>query len=201
MCWTHTGCIIEWTAAVTGMSTEGPALNTSPPKGKQTEVHSNHTVNSPLAAPHLDPGCPIRGSDQNLDQSQVRIWLLTRRLDWVKFERKTTRTEVVFFLPHFKKISRSVPSWSSHGCADVGEENARISVRSRFVSVCLCASRRAVPREEPGLQSDVRPGGVSELLQSLHLQVSFVFHPRVVASAHTWCLCRNKSPRVVATLV
>ena len=101
------------------MSTEGPALNTSPPKGKQTEVHSNHTVNSPLAAPHLDPGCPIRGSDQNLDQSQVRIWLLTRRLDWVKFERKTTRTEVVFFcriLKKYPEVSRAeavmaVPTW------------------------------------------------------------------------------------------
>ena len=139
MCWTHTGCIIEWTAAVTGMSTEGPALNTSPPKGKQTEVHSNHTVNSPLAAPHLDPGCPIRGSDQNLDQSQVRIWLLTRRLDWVKFERKSTRTEVVFFLPHFKKNIPKCPELKQSWLCRRGRGK-----RAYFCafSVCVCLFMR-----------------------------------------------------------
>lgn len=56
----------------------------------------------------------------------------------------------------------------------MGEKNAHISVRLRFVSVSLRAPRRAVPREEPRLQGDVRPGGVCELLQSFYLQVSFL---------------------------
>lgn len=66
-----------------------------------------------------------------------------------------------------------------HGVAQVGEKSARIPVRFRFVSVGLCASRRAVPRERPRLQGDVRPGGVCELLQSFYLQVRFrsLFRP------------------------
>lgn len=57
----------------------------------------------------------------------------------------------------------------------MGEKGARVSVRVGFVSVLLRAARRAVPGERPGLQGDVRPGGVCELLQSLHLQVEFSF--------------------------
>lgn len=55
----------------------------------------------------------------------------------------------------------------------MGEKSAHIPLRVGFVSVCLRASRRAVPREKPRLQGDVRPGGVGELLQSVYLQVCF----------------------------
>lgn len=53
----------------------------------------------------------------------------------------------------------------------MGAKGARVSVRFRFGFVSLRASRGAVPREKPRLQSDVRPGGVCELLQSFHIQV------------------------------
>lgn len=46
-----------------------------------SEVHSNYTVNTPLAAATSGAACPIKCSDQNPpDQSQLRILLLTRRL-------------------------------------------------------------------------------------------------------------------------
>uniref|UniRef100_A0AAQ4Q849 vitamin-K-epoxide reductase (warfarin-sensitive) n=1 Tax=Gasterosteus aculeatus aculeatus TaxID=481459 RepID=A0AAQ4Q849_GASAC len=66
---------------------------------------------------------------------------------------------------------------NKHGDADVGEKSAHIPLRFGFVFVCLRAARRAVPREEPGLQGDVRPGGVRELLQGLHLQILFLTDP------------------------
>lgn len=57
-------------------------VDTSPQKTKQTEVHSDCTVNNPLAGTTSGPHRPMRGSDLNPpDQSEVRIWLLTRRRD------------------------------------------------------------------------------------------------------------------------
>lgn len=58
-----------------------------------------------------------------------------------------------------------------HVVTEMGEKGARFPLRVRPRPVCLCAARRAVPRERPRLQGDVRPGRVRELLQGLHLQV------------------------------
>lgn len=53
----------------------------SPLRVKRSKVHSNYTVNTPLAAVTAGAACPIKCNDQNPpDQSRLRILLLTRRL-------------------------------------------------------------------------------------------------------------------------
>lgn len=84
----------------------------------------------------------MRGRDKNHPTNQNREPnFLTRHFPGEQFSEVWKETESDIY-SHINKLN-----CNKHGIAEMGAKDAGISLRVRFVLVCLCASRRAVPRK------------------------------------------------------